>query len=123
MPSIKRSRSARGRVPLADEIESTGILKNRTKRRKSIQENEDSTYLDTKSSRKILKIAQDLADEEASSHNKDVPVTNAAFDLDSRFVGREDDDLGDDEAPEAWEHEDYEGLPGVVSTHLTGATS
>ncbi len=123
MPSVKRSRSARGRVPLADEISSIGPLKNRIKKRKSVAESEDYTYLDTKSSRKILRIAQDLADDEAKNATHDVPIKNSAFGLNSRLLDTGSDDPEDDEAPEAWEDEGSEGFQGVVSIYLISATS
>ena len=122
MPSVKRSRSARGRVPLADEIESIGPLKNRAKKRKSVVENEGNTYLDTKSSRKILRIGQDLADEEAEAANQDAHASNTAFNLDSRHLDVENEDPEDEEVHEAWEDEDSEGFPEVVRKHSISAS-
>ncbi len=58
-------------------------------------------YIDARSSRKILAIAQDLVEEDAADHHaarsRLVSPTNAAFAFDSRFAG-EDGDQNEDMA-------------------------
>ena len=120
MPSAQRSRSALGRVPLADEISAIGLLKNRSKKRKPVVENESDNYVDSRSSRKILKIAQDLAEEEEKATDKIRLIPNSAFTIESRFLDTENDEPEDDEDAEVWEDEDHEEIAEVVSTLLLG---
>ena len=108
----------RGRIPLADEISSIGPLKNRTKKRKLVVENEGNSYVDPRSSRKILKIAQDLVDDEEQAVNKGLRNFNPAFKIESRILDVENEDPGDDGEPEAWEDEDDEWVAELVSTSL-----
>lgn len=62
--------------------------------------------MDSKASRKILKIAQDLADEDGEEGDK-VQKPNPAFEFESRFEVEDDDEnvYGDEEA---WGEEDEE---------------
>ena len=109
MPSSQRSRSARGRVPLADEIAAVGPLKNRSKKRKTLTDDEAHTYVDSKSSRKILKIAQDLADDEEQAARENQGLSSTAFQIESRLSNVENEELDEeDEDPEAWGDEDNE---------------
>ncbi|KAL8948763.1 MAG: hypothetical protein Q9222_005074 [Ikaeria aurantiellina] len=101
-------RKARRHNPLSEDIISTGPLREKSRKRKVKPEDEDDRFVDSRSSRKILKIGQDLADE---IHEETGPkAQNPAFTFESRF-GDENvsprEDQGDDE--EAWgdEEEDY----------------
>lgn len=100
MPSAKRSKSARGRVPLADEIAATGPLRNRPVKRKSSTREDEDDFVETKASRKILKISQDLVTED---HEDTKPaISNPAFSIESGR-GFEDDVHSDDGSDsEAW---------------------
>lgn len=92
-----QTRSApRHHNPLADDISTTGGLlrtKSITGKRKSRSEDEPrgDGYIDAPSSRKILAIAQDLADEDDEDRKAVAKANapNAAFAFDSRF-GEED---------------------------------
>lgn len=94
-----RSPTARRHNPLADDISTTGGLlrtKSNTGKRKS-RSDEDGNgdgYIDAPSSRKILAIAQDLADEDERDRKAvaQAVAPNPAFAYDSRF-GTEDDDV------------------------------
>ncbi|PGH23013.1 hypothetical protein AJ80_02928 [Polytolypa hystricis UAMH7299] len=100
------------RPALADEILSAGHLRNKSnsgKRKKRSDDPDDDHYIDAKTSRKILQIGQDLADEDAAESRASagaaaLPATNSAFDFESRFggpdfgSGEEDaDKFGDEE--------------------------
>lgn len=110
------SRNNRHSQPLADEIASIGLLSAKSKKRKTKhdEEDEEARYVDSKLSRKILKIGQDLADEE--SDDIDTPKPNPAFTFDSRVAT---EPVSDDEGPEmeddAWSDEEDEFVEEVVS--------
>ncbi|OQU98994.1 hypothetical protein CLAIMM_04701 [Cladophialophora immunda] len=101
---MSKSATARRHVPLEDDITASGgtlRTKSITGKRKS-RSDEDTQgdgYIDSRSSRKILAIAQDLVDEDvaerrAASATLTSP-TNAAFGFDSRFAGDDEDENGD----------------------------
>ena len=104
------SRNSRHRQPLADEIASAGLLSTKSKKRKTKHEDgdEEARYVDSSLSRKILKIGQDLADEDSVDV---APVkSNPAFTFDSRVIT---ETVSDDDAPEiddddAWGDEEDE---------------
>ena len=100
MAPTSRSRSARRHAPLEEDIVATGPLRQRSINRKSRSEDDGSDYVDSRSSRKILKIGQDLADEEQRENVAAAP--NPAFTFESRFGGtsepEEEDGQYDDEA-------------------------
>ena len=100
MAPTSRSRSARRHAPLEEDLTATGPLRHRSKKRKAVPEDDGSGYVDSRSSRKILKIGQDLADEEQQEVISAAP--NPAFTFESRFDGasesEEDDGRYDDEA-------------------------
>lgn len=119
MPSSQRSRSTRGRVPLADEIAAVGPLKNRTKKRKPTIDNEADNYVDSRSSRKILKIAQDLADDEDRAAKEGISLPSTAFDIESRTLDVENADLGEEgEGSDGWGEEDNEAVEDDVSVSI-----
>lgn len=88
--------------PLEDDLTATGgVLKNKAGKRKSRTEDEEA-FADSKASRKILRMGQELADEDAEHNQAAAP--NPAFDFESRF------DIEDDEQPDVeYEEWDEEG--------------
>lgn len=111
--AASRSESRRHN-PLADDLSPTSHLRTKpttstTGKRKSrsFEENGDG-YIDAPSSRKILAMAQDLAEEDAVGITKgnEVAVPNGAFAFDSR-IGLEV--VEDEEDAQGLEHEDDEG--------------
>ena len=125
MAPSSRSRSARRHAPLDQDLTATGPLRARSKKRKARPEDDDSGYIDSRSSKKILKIGQDLVDEEQQEILAAAP--NPAFTFESR-LGRdsepEEDGQHDDEA---WGDEEDDILEEAVgfgrleagSTNLT----
>lgn len=101
------SRKARRHNPLSDDLNSTGLL--RTKAQKKVKpEAEGSKYVDSRASRKILSIGQDLIAEEEQEARAVLP--NPAFDFGSRLLNEkanENDDIYPDDE-EAWGDEDEE---------------
>ncbi len=104
----------RRHVPLEDDITTSGgrlRTKSITGKRKS-RSDEDAKgdgYIDARSSRKILAIAQDLVDEDAADRQSAgarlVSPTSAAFAFDSRFTGKDEDadeDRGQYDEEEEW---------------------
>lgn len=105
--------SARRHNPLeADITTSGGRLRTKSitgKRKSRSDENaQEDGYIDARSSRKILAIAQDLADEDAQDRRTAQAIalgsSNAAFTFDSRFAG--DDEEEDDATGQHYEDED-----------------
>ncbi|KJF60764.1 bystin [Coccidioides immitis RS] len=95
----------RRHVPLADDILNAGHLRtkkaNKRKSRHDDDAEADDHYIDAKSSRKILQIGQDLAEEEAAEERaaaaaRRPAATNSAFDFESRF-GRDLEEGSDEE--------------------------
>lgn len=119
MAPSSRSRSARRHAPLEEDLTATGPLRHRSKKRKASLEDDGSGYVDSRSSKKILRIGQDLADEEQQETVAAAP--NPAFSFESRFGGasepeEEDDDRYDDEA---WGDEEDDVVEGVVCSSQT----
>ncbi|PPJ58711.1 hypothetical protein CBER1_03977 [Cercospora berteroae] len=117
MPKAARptssSRQERRHNPLSEEYSPTAPLKQKTsKKRKSTHEgNSQEGYVDSKSSRRILDLGQDLADEdEAERQAHRPPVANPAFTF--RDEEGEDEEggaeIGDYDQEEAWASEDEE---------------
>ncbi|KAI4283979.1 MAG: hypothetical protein L6R38_001772 [Xanthoria sp. 2 TBL-2021] len=77
------SRKARRHNPLSEDLVATGPLKEKSKKHKTKPEDDEQRYVDDKSSRKILKIGHDLADE-VHHESKSTPL-NSAFDFESRL--------------------------------------
>ncbi|KAG8530093.1 uncharacterized protein KY384_005575 [Bacidia gigantensis] len=112
MPASHRSRSSNRRpkhVPLAEDLVSTAPIRTKTKKRKTQPDVEDGTsksYVDSRSSRKILKIGHDLQDEENEEAKSSLP--NLAFAFESRFGATSEGDSDDGNAgglhddDEAW---------------------
>lgn len=114
--------AARRHNPLADDILSTGQLRTTSKSSKRKSRNGDDNidhenggagegFIDAKASRKILQIGQDLADEDAAEHQKELNAAvegqeqNKAFDFSARF-GDDEEYVSEDE--EKFEEGDWE---------------
>ena len=98
------ARQGRRHNPLEDDLTASGPLKTKSGKRKSRNEDEGENFVDSKSSRRILKIGQELADEVEAENKSAKP--NAAFNFDSRFEDEEDEPLYEDEDGEEWGDED-----------------
>ena len=113
-----RSRKAHRHNPLSEDITSVGLLRANSKKRKGRPENEEDQYVDARSTRKILKIGQDLANEEQEQDLKSAP--NPAFALESR-LGEENEQ--DEDArlhnEEEWGDEDEDEIEEVVCIKST----
>lgn len=118
-----RTAAARRHNPLADDILSAGHLRTKSSKRKSKSRDDDdgdgSHFIDAKTSRKILQIGQDLAEEEAAEQKAALGESskkiNSAFDFSSRFES--DEQLSDDEdkfAEDQWGDEEVEEVEEVV---------
>jgi essential nuclear protein 1 len=107
--------SSRHRNPLAEDLIATGPLRPQSKKRKASKRGDDVEigFVDARSSRKILKIGQELAEEEEEGAKPPVPST--AFTFESRFNASSD---VEDDAPyedaEKWEDGDEEDLREAV---------
>ena len=105
-PSRSRSKSRNRHVPLEEDILKTGPLKTKSNKRKARPETEEGSYVDSKSSRKILKIGRDLEEEEQLENAATRP--NPAFTFESRIdegdASEEENTRFNDE--EAWGDED-----------------
>ena len=103
-------RRARRHNPLSDDITSVGPSRIKSNKRKAKAGDEDGRYVDSRSSGKILRIGQDLADEE--QEEADARLPNPAFAIESRLCGESEQDAGKDEEP--WGDEDHETIDEVV---------
>jgi essential nuclear protein 1 len=122
MPKVPRPAQPDQRHnPLAEEYTATAFKHKSPKKRNRRDENDEDHIIDTKASRKILKIGQDLADEdEAERQSKFPPPANPAFAFDSRFGGdveSEDEKEHREDDEEAWgdEEEVVEIEVGIVA--------
>ncbi|KAI4103882.1 MAG: hypothetical protein LQ345_007308 [Seirophora villosa] len=95
------SRKAHRHNPLSEDLIATGPLRTKSNKRKSRPEDDESRYVDNKSSKKILRIGQDLVDEVDGEER--VPPPNPAFAFESRFGDEEEAAYsGPYEDEEAW---------------------
>ncbi|KAM0806036.1 Bystin-domain-containing protein [Usnea florida] len=105
-------RSARRHAPLEEDLVATGPLRPRTKKRKERPEEDGGGYVDSRSSKKILKIGQDLEDEIQQENVAIAP--NPAFTFESRLGGisePEEDDVRHDD--DAWGDEEDDTIEEV----------
>lgn len=113
MAPTSRSRSARRHAPLEEDLTATGPLRHRSRKRKARPEDDGSGYVDSRSSKKILKIGQDLADEEQQENGASAP--NTAFTFESRFgeagEAENEEDQYDDEG---WKDDEDDIVEEVV---------
>ncbi|KAI1766221.1 Bystin-domain-containing protein [Hypoxylon sp. FL1150] len=95
-------RQSRRHNPLEDDLVATGPLRAKAPKRKSKDaEEEQEGYIDSKASKKILKIGRELAEENDVAPPRP-PTESSAFGFDSRFD--DEDDTFEDE--EVWGDED-----------------
>ena len=95
---VAAGRQERRHNPLEDDLTATGILKSKSSKRKSRHEDEAEKFVDPKASRKILRIAQELADDDESEQNiQRGEKINTAFDLSSRFETSDGEELYEDD--------------------------
>ena len=107
--------SVRHESSLADDLLATGPLRTKSKKRKAKRDGDDGDgYIDSKASRKILKIGQELAEEDRIS-TKQNSGSRTAFTFESRLdqssESEEDDVYNDND--DAWGDED-EAVEQVV---------
>lgn len=111
-PKSPATREGQRHNPLAEEYAPSAEYKQKApkkNRKRSRDENDGEGYVDSKSSRKILDIAQELADEAESESKAQRPLppkANSAFDFEARLregEGEEEAQLEDDEQ---WGDED-----------------
>jgi essential nuclear protein 1 len=91
---------------LEHDLTAIGLLKSKSGKRKSRHEDEEEKFVDSKASRKILRIAQELADDDESERSiQQGEKINAAFDLSSRFETSDGEEQYEDDG-EVWGDED-----------------
>ena len=105
-PISKKPKHAQHHNPLSDDIGATGTLKAKSHKRKARQDNvQEDGYVDSKSSRKILRIGQQLVDEELDARRRS--VQNSAFTSESRLdIEDSVDEEYNVEDEDAWGDED-----------------
>jgi essential nuclear protein 1 len=108
---VSTARQARRHNPLEVDVTASGPLKSKPEKRKSRHQDEGDQFVDSKASRKILRIGQQLADEDEEQSNVQKP--NPAFDFDSRIEIEEEEY----EEFEEWGTEE----PDVEETELSPA--
>lgn len=121
MPKVPKSpggRDSQRHNPLTEDYVPSQPLKQKSAKRKKNAKDDDESerFVDSKSSRKILKIGQDLVEEDEQEQNaRRVPAANPAFAFDSRLAEEEDmeDEGGDFEDEEAWGDEDDEEVEEI----------
>lgn len=126
-PSRPSAATTRVHNPLADDLIGAGHLRTKSSKRKSRGDEDDTDpYIDAKASRKILEISQNLADEDAEESRaraaaSAVKPPNTAFDFESRFDLRDEDNVDpeDFEGEEQWGDDD-EDVEEVVWKSLAG---
>ncbi|TGO89706.1 hypothetical protein BPOR_0097g00100 [Botrytis porri] len=100
------ARNGRRHNPLEADLTASGPLKTKSGKRKSRNEEEEEKFVDSKSSRRILKIGQELADEDEAETQAAKP--NAAFNFESRFeneVEEDEPEFGEEDGEE-WGDDD-----------------
>lgn len=113
MPSKSRSRSTRRHNPLAVDLVATGNLRVKSNKRKAKTDIEQDRFVDSRSSRKILKIGRELVKEDQDEIEATVP--NPAFAFESRPDANNNDveDFPLDDG-EAWGDEEEDVVEEVV---------
>jgi essential nuclear protein 1 len=113
---VSAARQARRHNPLEEDLTASGPLKTKSGKRKSRHQDEGEQFVDSKASRKILRIGQELADEDAKENQ--VPKSNTTFDFESRFDDENEEEPFED--AEAWgdeeEVEEIELAPDDLET-------
>jgi essential nuclear protein 1 len=100
------------RRTLEDEYTAGGILRNRKRKSKSQdEEGQEENFVDSRTTRKILDIGRQLAEEDAPQPATTSTVTSTAFGFDSRYEQAElydEDAVWADDDDEIIEHIDVE---------------
>jgi len=125
-PTSPDARQARRHNPLTEEYVPSHPFKQKSAKRKKLskEDRDEEHFIDSKASRKILKIGQELADEDQEEanarRNAQRPLVNPAFAFDSRFGEDEveEDELGEYDDDEAWGDEE-EIVEEVVSLSIS----
>ncbi|KAL8635770.1 MAG: hypothetical protein Q9228_006776 [Teloschistes exilis] len=114
------SGKSRRHNPLSEDLVSTGPLRERSKKRKLKADDDEERFVDSKSSRKILRIGQDLVDEAEGEVKAQIP--NSAFAFESRFgdEGEPAEAAEDDE--EAWGDEEEDDVAEEIVSQSYGMT-
>ncbi|EKD21460.1 bystin [Drepanopeziza brunnea f. sp. 'multigermtubi' MB_m1] len=110
-----KPRQERRHNPLDVDLTATGTLKIKGEKRKSRHQDEGDQFVDSKASRKILRMGQELADEDTEENS--VQPANTAFDFESRLEEEEEEEPTQDY--EEWGDEDVEEIelaPGDLET-------
>jgi len=107
-PSARDTAKQQRHNPLAEEYVPSQPPKQRAGRKRKVVQPEDDNVIDTKASRRILKIGQDLADEDEAEEKAAQP--NRAFDFGSRlehgaFIAGEEDEV---EGKQIYDNDDEE---------------
>jgi essential nuclear protein 1 len=103
---IATARQERRHNPLEHDLTAIGLLKSKSGKRKSRHEDEEEKFVDSKASRKILRIAQELADDDESQRSiQQGEKINAAFDLSSRLETSDGEEQYEDDG-DVWGDED-----------------
>ena len=113
MSSKSRPQSTHRHNPLADDLIATGNLKVKSNKRKVKPEGHEEHFIDSRSSRKILKIGQELREED--DRDGQSTALNPAFAFASRpeVASEPEDELYADDAG-AWDDEGGETVEEVV---------
>ena len=105
-PISRKPKQALRHNPLSDDIVATGTLKAKSHKRKAKQEDgQEDGYIDSKSSRKILRIGQKLVDEEQEAGGRNVSDTALTFESRLNVEDSIEEDYHIDEE-DAWGEED-----------------
>ncbi|TQS33705.1 hypothetical protein Golomagni_05941 [Golovinomyces magnicellulatus] len=107
--TLSTSRNSRRHNPLETDLTTTNYLKVRPPKRQLDSHDEAENYVNSKASRRILRMGQELVEED---NQEIVSVLKSAFDLESRLIGEHSEDngieyeeWGDDEDKEVQEVE------------------
>ncbi|KAI9811708.1 MAG: snoRNA-binding rRNA-processing protein [Thelocarpon impressellum] len=103
-PTASGPRQARRHNPLSDDLVANSLPRTKPGKRKTQQHDDQEGYVDSKSSRRILRIGQDLAEEDERAR-RTLP-THDAFAFESRFGEDEEAEAYDDDDDETWGEED-----------------
>ncbi|KAI9657492.1 MAG: hypothetical protein M1829_006902 [Trizodia sp. TS-e1964] len=105
-----RLRNERRHNPLSEDIVATGLLRNKSGKKKSKEttRRDEESYVNSKASRKILSISRHLAEEEEELNKAEHPLPNPAFDFESRFENEpeSEDENGQYSDEDAWKDDE-----------------
>ena len=111
--SISGSKQFRHQKPLAEDLVTAGLLRTRSKKRKAYREDDTGdNFIDSKSSRKILKIGQELVNEDQQVASPPAPYT--PFTYESRFGASDSDSEPLHDDAEEWGDEENEVVDDEV---------